>query len=391
MPIRPRSGLLTVVLIALFVLSGCGLFGGGDESPTTPANGDSSAQVTGANGAGQRITLVAPPPNSSVGEAFSVRGAAARPPRDSNLTYRVLDADGNVIGEGQIGAIGQPGSAAPFEAQIIFTPPAPGSLITFQLFERDGATGAEIAPLSMPLTYTSDPGAVAQPGGAEQGAQNQGDNQIVIETPPPGTQVGSPVVITGRTTFDPFEGNLTYRVLDAAGAEIGSGAFTANTEADPGATFNASLNFNEPPQAGPIRLEVVAPNAAGGAPIAQTSIDLTVAGSGGLQPITPTPDVPAPQQIVIASPPPGTQVGSPLVITGRTARLPFERNLGYRVLTQSGEELGVGGITVNDDGSFVAEITFNPPAGATPLLIELTDRDAASGAILAATTIQLRY
>jgi hypothetical protein len=54
---------------------------------------------------------------------------------------------------------------------------------------------------------------------------------IVIETPPPGTIVGSPVVLTGRMSAVPPDGSLSYRVRDSAGAQIGAGGLQAQPDA----------------------------------------------------------------------------------------------------------------------------------------------------------------
>jgi hypothetical protein len=186
---------------------------------------------------------------------------------------------------------------------------------------------------------------------------------IFIDTPPPGTQVGSPVVITGRTNLYPNQGQLRYRVTDAAGQQIGAGNFP--TDGGPGqrGSFVASLTFTEPPNGGNIRLEVLdQPN--DGASIASTSIELYVA-------------PPPPQMIIIDTPPPGTQVGSPVVITGHTTRYPSNGMLGYRVRDAAGNQIGAGQFDVvpNSAGSpgstFNASLTFTAPRGGGNITVDV--------------------
>jgi hypothetical protein len=88
---------------------------------------------------------------------------------------------------------------------------------------------------------------------------------IVFDTPPQGTQVGSPVVITGHTTRHPANGKLSYRVRDAAGNEIGAGQFDVvpDSAGSTSSRFNVSLMFTEPRGGGNITVDVYVPSAAG--------------------------------------------------------------------------------------------------------------------------------
>jgi len=101
--------------------------------------------------------------------------------------------------------------------------------------------------------------------------------QIIFDTPSPGAQVGSPVVITGRTTRYPSNGQLSYRVRDASGGVIGSGRFGVDRAADRGASFNASLIFAEPRGGGTITVDIYDQNPANGAILVSASINLFVA------------------------------------------------------------------------------------------------------------------
>jgi hypothetical protein len=102
--------------------------------------------------------------------------------------------------------------------------------------------------------------------------------QVLIDTPPPGTQVGSPMTMTGRTTYVP-SGALTYRITNAAGAQIGQGSI-AFTPSGRQAFFNAQLTFTPPPAGGNIVVQISGPSPVAGAPPISSSITLYVAPRG---------------------------------------------------------------------------------------------------------------
>ena len=158
---------------------------------------------------------------------------------------------------------------------------------------------------------------------------------ITIDSPPPGTQVGSPVVITGRTVRYPYQGKLTYRVSDSGGNQLAFGAFDVAGTPGYGTTFSPSIVFNLPPQEGLVRFDFFDQNAQTGVVVASSTIDLRV-----------SPPAPVQQVITIDSPPPWTQVGSPVVITGRTTRFPGQGVLGYRVYDAGNGQI-VGGTSVS--------------------------------------------
>jgi hypothetical protein len=89
--------------------------------------------------------------------------------------------------------------------------------------------------------------------------------------------VGSPVVVTGRTTRYPFKGNLSYRVRDELGRQIGVGSFPVSGAVGQPSTFVASLTFQLPPNGGPIRVEIFDVDPGSGAIVAIEAVDLEVA------------------------------------------------------------------------------------------------------------------
>lgn len=105
---------------------------------------------------------------------------------------------------------------------------------------------------------------------------------ITFTSPAPNTWVGTPFIITGSASKFPFEGNLAYRVTDAASAEIGAGHFQVDGECCAPATFKAGIFFNPPPAGGSISLEVYEIDAATGAKAGSSTLAVRVAPQASL-------------------------------------------------------------------------------------------------------------
>lgn len=136
---------------------------------------------------------------------------------------------------------------------------------------------------------------------------------ITINTPPPGTLVGSPVVLTGRAAVVPTSGKFGYRINNSAGQQIGGGELVVAGNAGQPGSFSASLDFAPPTQGGDIQAQIFDRDAAGN-PTATAALAMFIA---------------PPQAINFTSPPAGTFVGSPVVVTGNLAWLPNQSNLAY--------------------------------------------------------------
>ncbi|MBC8161273.1 MAG: hypothetical protein H7Z42_08640 [Roseiflexaceae bacterium] len=320
---------------------------------------------------GQTISITSPPPGTQVGSPMTVAGTTSLFPFSGNLDYRFVDAANNQIGQGSfpVGAAGQPTS---FTAELRFNPPPGGGAIRLDLYDQDNTTGQVAAFSSLSLTV-----AAPQP--------TAGAQQISITSPPPNTTVGSPVVITGGSTRFPANGSLTWRMTDQAGNQLGVGSFAVSGSIGQPSSFTTSLIFNQPPGGGPIRLELSDRDATTGQTIAISTLDMLVAG-------LPTP---VPQQSIrISSPPPGTQVGSPLTITGSTVNFPANGNLGYRIFDAADQQIGVGAFPVagtpGQAASFTGQLNFALPLGGGDIRVELLDRDDVSGNVLASSSVALR-
>jgi hypothetical protein len=320
-----------------------------------PANGQVVASATLAAvvaATPQQITLDSPPNGAFVGSPMTLSGRTTRFPFNGQLSYRVTQ-NGQQLGAGRFPVVGQSGQPTTFNAQATFAIPQNGGSIVLEVFDQNPQNGAVVATTSVTLQVL---------------AQVQG---IVIDTPPPGTLVGSPVVVTGRLNQFPPNGRVTYRVLDASNQPIGAGDFPASGNPDQTATFNASLTFTPPSAGGAIRIELLAPSATGGQP-GRASINLTVA------PQTPT--------ITIETPPAGTLVGSPVVVTGRISYRPQNDQVLFRVLDANGQQIGAGQFPISlnpgqqSDFGFVGSLRFQEPPGGRNITVVLQAPSPIAGA-----------
>ena len=375
-PTARRRRMLRWRIVALccisLILAGCGAPG---RQPTaTPA---------GAGVATQQITILTPLSDSTVTSPIAVSGTVALQPFERNLNYRLFGPDGALLAQGYFTTTGPENGPGAFSGAVLYTL-AQSGMGRLEVVEINAANGSIRALASVMLRLSAaqapTPGAetatpVASPTPPASPAPQQ---EIVIDTPPPRTVAGSPVVITGRTAKPPAGNSLSYAFRDAAGGLLGSGAFPVSATAQGTGVFNASLTFNLPPSAGDITLEVFEPGAGGAPPVARASLVLVIA---------------PPQAILIDTPPPGTTVGSPVVITGRTARFPFQGALGYRILNATGNQIGQGAFPVagapDGPGSFNASLTFAVPPAGGRITVEIVDQDATTGQIAASARIDL--
>ncbi len=374
----PWAGLLVVLGLAL-ALSGCDLFGQ-PPAPTTPPPTSGLSNRT--------ITILAPQGNAVVSSPIAVNGAVSVTPNSGNLNFRLFGPDSTLLAQGSFpvqGAAGAPGVFAgaiaytlaqqgPGRVEVLEINPADGAILaisSLQVILGPGQALPNQTPQVLPTANVPSPTPLPPPSPSPQ-------QQILIDSPPAGTTVGSPVTITGRTTKPPTGGALTYVMRDGANAVLGTGVFPVTTTSVNTGIFNASLTFNLPPNGGPISLEVLEPGTGGAAPVASARLALVVA---------------PPQAILIDSPPPGTTVGSPVTLTGRTARFPFQGNLGYRVLDASGRQLGIGTFPVSGapggPASFTAGLNFSLPPGGGRVTVEIADQNAANGQIAAFARLEL--
>ncbi|MDQ2995764.1 MAG: Gmad2 immunoglobulin-like domain-containing protein [Chloroflexota bacterium] len=300
----------------------------------------------------QSITIDTPPMGALVGSPMTVTGRTVRFPANGTLNYSVL-YNGLLRGSGTFAVGGNDTRGSQFNTQVMFSLPYDGGLIQLTISDPT----ASPAPAETTITLNVRP-------------QHQG---IVIDNPPNGTLVGSPLTITGHTNWFPTNGQLPYRVLDANKTQIGSGIIPVRGASGTSGDFNAQVTFNEPPNGGAIQIELTdPPNSA----IASVSLN-----------VMPPP----PAQIVIDTPPPNTQVGSPMTITGRTTYLP-NGQLSYRVRDAAGTVIGQAtmpaAIPSGRQATFVASLSFTEPIAGGNITVEIYGPSPVGGAQIS-TSIML--
>lgn len=357
---------ILLAVIAVLVLALCGLLAlrfWPSGSATTPPQPTATTPPASAT-----IQITAPTSGSTVTSPIALNGTISPASADTRLTYRLFDAGGALIATGELAVQGAAGASATFSGTAPYTLSAggPGRI---EVVALDSATGAVRAFADVPVTFTP---AAPQPTSSPTAGRT-----ITIETPPPGTEIGSPVVLTGRTSFAPTGNQLSYSIRDAAGAQIGGGSFAVNP-AEGGSTFIGSLVFTLPPNGGVVIAEIFEPGPAGAPPTASATINLSVA---------------PPQAITLETPPAGTTVGSPVVITGRTARFPFQGNLAYRFFDANGRTIGGGIFPVNGQpggpSTFIANLEFTAPPDGGTITAEIFDQNAATNEIVANALLSL--
>lgn len=309
----------------------------------------------------QQLVFTSPAPNTYVGSPIVITGRTVRYPAQGSLGYRITDSAGNQLGAGAFPVTGAPGQGSTWSAQLGFNLPPQGGPVQITINDQNANTGVIIANAT--LTVQIIP--------AQQA--------ITIDTPTQFTQVGSPVVITGRTARYPNGGQLRYNVRDERGNALGNGTFPVNGPINLPATFNPSVSFSYPSFGGNIIVDLTDVDPFNGAVLASASITLRVA---------PPPE-PARQQILIDTPAPGTQVGSPVTVTGRTTRTPSGGLLRYRMRDPNGQELSAGSVTVTNN-TFVAAIVFQRPAFGGPVFVDFFDVSSVDGSTIASATILLQ-
>lgn len=159
----------------------------------------------------QAITIEAPKTGNSLTNPFELRGTTDQYPFRGLLYYRVLDANGRVVGQDTFEVVGRLGHPSTFAVAGQYNVEIGGPGVV-EVAEISAADGTTIAFDSVEVNLEAGP-----PGYA-----------ITIQDPLLFESVSTPVQIRGVTSDRPFEGRLSYRVVDANGNEISSGLFAAS-------------------------------------------------------------------------------------------------------------------------------------------------------------------
>jgi hypothetical protein len=152
---------------------------------------------------------------------------------------------------------------------------------------------------------------------------------ISIDTPMPGASLTSPFELRGTSRQYPFKGRLIYRVLDAAGNQVGRSPFEVVGQIGDSATFAIPAAYGVDAD-GPGTVEVAEFSEADGTIITIDSIGVTLLAD------------PAGYDVTIDEPFAGANVSSPVRIRGKTGDRPFEGRLNYRIVDAAGQELSSG-------------------------------------------------
>jgi heat shock protein HslJ len=98
---------------------------------------------------------------------------------------------------------------------------------------------------------------------------------ITITNPSAGDEVrSSPVTVSGTTSYYPFEGNLSYQVLNTSGQQIGTGSIQVQGKVGEPGSFSASVAFTMPATASLITLQIYERDQSSGLIIASASLSL---------------------------------------------------------------------------------------------------------------------
>jgi hypothetical protein len=196
-----------------------------------------------------------------------------------------------------------------------------------------------------------------------------GPQQIFIDAPPFGTLVGTPVQLAGRTERMPVGGKLGYQVLNSAQQVIGFGDVLVSAGAGGSGTFDAALNFILPQNGGTVTARLFE-QAADGSIVASSAVDLFVQSQV--------------QSVTIDLPPAGTQVGSPMTLNGRVARLPDQGLLSYEVFDSGQQRIGAGTFPVfGDPGrptTYAGSLEFILPFDGDTITARIYDQNTSSQA-----------
>jgi heat shock protein HslJ len=125
--------------------------------------------------------------------------------------------------------------------------------------------------------YDQKYGAAATPAPAPTPTPG-GARTITITSPPPGYVVrSSPVTVSGTTNYYPFEGNLSYQVLNTSGQQIGTGSIQVQGNIGEPGSFSAPVAFTMPATASLITIQIYERDQSSGQIIASASLSLQAA------------------------------------------------------------------------------------------------------------------
>ena len=212
--------------------------------------------ITDPTIAQQTLTIEALAPGQSLNAPFELRGRTSQYPFRGELIYRVLDAEGKQVGRGPFAVMGVLGNPATFVVAGSYDVESAGPG-TIEVAEVSTADGTIIAIDSIAVQLEADP-----PGYV-----------VTLDDPAPFTSITSPVQIRGKTEDKPFGGILSYRIVNAQGQEISSGALQATGQIGQVNLFDGFAEFAIS-ENGPGRVEVYDINPADGSTFTISTVNV---------------------------------------------------------------------------------------------------------------------
>lgn len=198
----------------------------------------------------EAILILEPGPGSQLTSPMRVAGIAD-PTFEQALGVRLVLADGTLLAEQGVIIEAELGQRGPFEGQIEFEVGGERNALV-QVFS-DGARDGRITHLSSVGVVLSEKGLPSVTAGEAH------PERIVIEQPQAGDAVSGGTVHVQGVGWASFEGTLVVRVLDEAGAEVGSKPLIVDApEMGMPGIFNVDVPYTVD-GAGPGRVMVVDP------------------------------------------------------------------------------------------------------------------------------------
>jgi hypothetical protein len=331
-----------------------------------------------AQPAGQKIVIEAPADGQPITGTFEARGALARVPDESQIAYRLYDADGNLLASGPISVEGAAGGPGSFRDAVAFdgTEEGPGEFEIIEQAREDGTNQAS----AVANVYFAGPGGRAPAGPFAS-------TSVTLDSPQEGASIGSPTRVTGEVSATPIDNLLIYRVYDTEGDLAGIGPLDVTGEVGQAGTFDGWISYTlEVSGAG--RVVIVDQDPDNGIVYGRAAHNVRL--SAVAQPAA----LPFANAIVIRVPADRARVGGVFEVAGALSAVPFEPSLMYRIYDASGALAGAGLVKPRGEpgqpGEFTASITV--PAGISGAgIVEILDIDLLEGLVFSSAAVNVFF
>lgn len=195
----------------------------------------------------EAIVIAEPKVAAGVVSPVHIEGEAD-PTFEQSLSIHILDAEGNVVGQGAAQIEADTGQRGRYRAAVPFRVDGeqPGRIIVYSVSARDGS----ITHLNS-VEVRLKPSGEATPGIADSGSPLEA---IVIHSPAPGASLTPTVTITGEAA-PTFEQHLNAMIQDEMGNVIATGSTIIQADAGQRGPFSFTLTYRIT-AAGPGRIVV---------------------------------------------------------------------------------------------------------------------------------------